>query len=35
LYRCSNDKFREIHKLRFIGNDILDAMLLVIVKAKK
>jgi SAM-dependent methyltransferase len=35
LYRYSNDEFREIHKLRFIGNDILDAMLLVIAKAKK
>ena len=35
LYRSSNDKFREIHKIRFTENDILDAMLLVIAKARK
>jgi len=35
IYRSSDDKFRDIHNVRFIGNDILDAMLLVIAKAKK
>lgn len=35
LYRSSSEIFREIHNVRFIGNDILDAMLLVIAKAKK
>ncbi len=35
LYRSSNEKFREIHKIKFTGDDILDSMLLVIAKAKK
>lgn len=35
LYRSSNNKFRKIHNIRFLKNDILDSMLLVIAKAKK
>jgi hypothetical protein len=35
LYRMSDNKFREIHNIRFVENDIFDTMLLVISKAKK
>lgn len=35
LYRNSDDTFRDIHHIRFVGDDILDTMLLTIVKAKK
>jgi ubiquinone/menaquinone biosynthesis C-methylase UbiE len=35
LYRTSDDEFRKIHNIRFTEDDILDAMLLVIVKARK
>lgn len=35
LYRLSDNKFKEIHNVRFTENDILDAMLLVLCKAKK
>jgi len=35
LYKASDDEFRKIHKVRFVENDIIDTMLLVIAKAKK
>lgn len=35
LYRSSDEEFRRIHNIRFTGDDILDAMLLVIAKARK
>ncbi|MDA8432379.1 MAG: methyltransferase domain-containing protein [Nitrospiraceae bacterium] len=35
IYRSSGRRFREIHNVRFEGDDIIDAMLLVIVKARK
>jgi ubiquinone/menaquinone biosynthesis C-methylase UbiE len=34
-YRSSNEDFRLIHKIRFETDDIIDAMLLVIAKARK
>ena len=35
LYNKSSQEFRNIHNIRFVENDIIDAMLLVIAKAKK
>lgn len=35
LYRSSDEEFRRIHNIRFTEDDILDAMLLVIAKARK
>jgi len=35
LYRSADDEFKRIHNIRFIGNDIMDEMLLVIAKGRK
>jgi ubiquinone/menaquinone biosynthesis C-methylase UbiE len=35
LYRSADDEFKRIHNIRFIQNDIMDEMLLVIAKGRK